>query len=385
MRAGVRAVGADAAQVLVDQVLELRPPPLEAGRGHVGDVVGDHLDVGLLGLHPGAGDIERAHAVVSFSCLLRQQLVDHRLLPVALGLDELADELELPQRHPSSASSPAPAARWSPRSHPARCRATPPASVGEPDAEQRVALGRELHRIGRRAPRRSLPSWPFSLDTVPSPAMVICVSVGDSWIGWPLVSSSGIAGAVGQRAVGHQAEAPVAGQPRAARRADGEIAVAGDAQGRTDCRCGSACRRAARARSRGPACRRWCARRAADRCRVWRLSQSLNCTRSALKPGVLALAMLSAITSMARCCATRREAATLLMMSMPVRHHASCVPAPLRGRHGPACSPTHARRRNLLGSTTADNLDGTGSRHDAVASARQRSADPAEFAGQRLP
>ena len=57
----VRTVGADAAQVLVDQVLELGPPPLEAGGGHVGDVVGNDFDVGLLGLHPGAGDIERAH------------------------------------------------------------------------------------------------------------------------------------------------------------------------------------------------------------------------------------------------------------------------------------------------------------------------------------
>ncbi len=53
----------DAAQVLVDQILELGPPALEARRGHVRHVVGNDFDVGLLGLHPGAGDIERAHRI----------------------------------------------------------------------------------------------------------------------------------------------------------------------------------------------------------------------------------------------------------------------------------------------------------------------------------
>ncbi len=55
-----------------------------------------------------------------------------------------------------------------------------------------------------------------------------------------------------------------------------------------------------------------------------RVSQSLNCTRSALKPGVLALARLTATTSMTRCCAARREAATLLGMSMPQWEQALC-------------------------------------------------------------
>src|SRR6185312_2050131 len=59
--AGIRTVRSDPAQVLVDQVLELRPPALEAGGRHVGDVVRDDLDVGLLRLHPGAGDVERSH------------------------------------------------------------------------------------------------------------------------------------------------------------------------------------------------------------------------------------------------------------------------------------------------------------------------------------
>ena len=37
-----------------------------------------------------------------------------------------------------------------------------------------------------------LPIWPFWLDTVPSPAMVIWVSVGASWIGCPLLSSTAL-------------------------------------------------------------------------------------------------------------------------------------------------------------------------------------------------
>ena len=40
------------------------------------------------------------------------------------------------------------------------------------------------------------------------------------------------------------------------------------------------------------------------------LSQSLNIIRLALNPGVLALARLVAVTSIARCWAARRERAT---------------------------------------------------------------------------
>src|SRR3712207_6676698 len=47
-RAVVRALRADAAEVLVEQVLELGPPALVAGGVQVGDVVRDDLDVGLL-------------------------------------------------------------------------------------------------------------------------------------------------------------------------------------------------------------------------------------------------------------------------------------------------------------------------------------------------
>src|SRR5262249_11759586 len=41
---------------LVEQIGEFRPRPLKAGRVDVGDVVGYHLDVGLLGLHAGRSD-----------------------------------------------------------------------------------------------------------------------------------------------------------------------------------------------------------------------------------------------------------------------------------------------------------------------------------------
>ena len=124
--------------------------------------------------------------------------------------------------------------------------------------------------------------------------MVICVSAGREQDRLAVAVEQRVAGAVGDRAVRHQAEPAVARQARPARRVDGEVAVAGDREVERIAGVRSACRPAARARSRGPACRRSCAppRGAAVLC--WRLSQSLNSTRSALKPGVLALAMLSA-------------------------------------------------------------------------------------------
>jgi len=54
--AGVRRCGADAADVLIQQVMELGPPT-GIGRGvHVGDVVGNDFHVGLLGQHAGGAD-----------------------------------------------------------------------------------------------------------------------------------------------------------------------------------------------------------------------------------------------------------------------------------------------------------------------------------------
>ena len=57
----------DPAQVLIDQVLEFGLPALVAGGRHVGDVVGNDLNVGLLGLHAGGGDVERAHVFFRLS------------------------------------------------------------------------------------------------------------------------------------------------------------------------------------------------------------------------------------------------------------------------------------------------------------------------------
>jgi hypothetical protein len=57
-RAEVGAGGADAPVVLVQEVLELGAAALVASSGHVGDIVGDHLHVQLLGHHPGRGDAE---------------------------------------------------------------------------------------------------------------------------------------------------------------------------------------------------------------------------------------------------------------------------------------------------------------------------------------
>jgi hypothetical protein len=59
--AGIRGIGAGAQQVLVEQVLKLRPLALEPGRVHVGDVVRDDLDIHLLGQHARCGDAKRTH------------------------------------------------------------------------------------------------------------------------------------------------------------------------------------------------------------------------------------------------------------------------------------------------------------------------------------
>src|SRR5204863_2585990 len=62
LRRGLRA---DAADMLVEQVLEFGTLALVAGRAHVGDVVGDDLDVEFLGHHAGRCGVERAHGSVS--------------------------------------------------------------------------------------------------------------------------------------------------------------------------------------------------------------------------------------------------------------------------------------------------------------------------------
>ncbi len=54
----LRRLGADLAQVLVDQIVEHRPVPFEAGGVDIGEVVRDHGHVGLLGIESGFGDPE---------------------------------------------------------------------------------------------------------------------------------------------------------------------------------------------------------------------------------------------------------------------------------------------------------------------------------------
>ena len=61
----VRRVGADAAEVLIEQILKLGALTLETRSAHVGDVVRDDLDIELLGHHACGGDTERLHGLSS--------------------------------------------------------------------------------------------------------------------------------------------------------------------------------------------------------------------------------------------------------------------------------------------------------------------------------
>jgi len=88
-----------------------------------------------------------------------------------------------------------------------------------PEQRRRPSADIRIGSLGCTTP--ILPSWPSWPDTVPSPAIVTLVSVGGSLIGWPALSSTAFAGHVGQRAVGHRSEPPIAGQPRPVRRRDG--------------------------------------------------------------------------------------------------------------------------------------------------------------------
>ena len=60
----VGGLRADAADVLVQQVLELGALALVAGGAHVRDVVGDDLDVELLGHHSRRGGVQCAHGIL---------------------------------------------------------------------------------------------------------------------------------------------------------------------------------------------------------------------------------------------------------------------------------------------------------------------------------
>ena len=65
--AGFRRIGADAANVLVEQVLELGALALVAGGPQVGDVVRDNLDVELLRQHAGGGYVQGFHRSILHS------------------------------------------------------------------------------------------------------------------------------------------------------------------------------------------------------------------------------------------------------------------------------------------------------------------------------
>ena len=183
MRAGVRAVGADAAQVLVDQVLELGPPPLEAGRGHVGDVVGDHFDVGLLRLHPGAGDIERAHwsdVLLSLRSATRRAAVACRSPICCRSASAWMNWLTNWNCRSSSIIRVISSTGCTLESSIAPCT-MPGDGDGAVGVSARNSVSPSAAQLASDRSARTtpiLPSWPFSLDTVPSPAMVICVSVG---------------------------------------------------------------------------------------------------------------------------------------------------------------------------------------------------------------
>ena len=58
--AATLGVRAGLAQVLVEQILENRPRTLEAVGRYVGEVVGDDIELGLLGIEAGAGNPEGA-------------------------------------------------------------------------------------------------------------------------------------------------------------------------------------------------------------------------------------------------------------------------------------------------------------------------------------
>ena len=67
-------MGADAHDVLVDQVLEHGPLAFEAGRVHVGDVVRNDLDIELLREHSSAGDAKGTHGRTPFlTCWLNRE------------------------------------------------------------------------------------------------------------------------------------------------------------------------------------------------------------------------------------------------------------------------------------------------------------------------
>ena len=59
--AGIAGIGAGLPHVLVQQILKFNPLALEARGRHIGDIVGNDFNIGLLSLHSGGRDIECEH------------------------------------------------------------------------------------------------------------------------------------------------------------------------------------------------------------------------------------------------------------------------------------------------------------------------------------
>ncbi len=58
--------GAGTRDLLVKQILKLRPLPLVSGRVHIGDVVRDDIDIGLLREHAGGSDGQGTHGYLLY-------------------------------------------------------------------------------------------------------------------------------------------------------------------------------------------------------------------------------------------------------------------------------------------------------------------------------
>ena len=185
------------------------------------------------------------------------------------------------------------------------------------------------------------PSWPFSLLSVPSPDTCSAVSAAATRNWLPGRVEQRVAVRIRHRAIRLQLEPTGAGQHRPSLALHGEEARPRDRQVERIGRVQSAAPPPARGRSHGPACRPAPARPATESVPVCRLSQSANRVRPVLKPGVSALARLLAVTSIARCCATRRDRAIVEAFCM-ARHPDGSLP--ISAKRVPPVSARNERR-----------------------------------------
>ena len=166
--------------------------------------------------------------------------------------------------------------------------------------EQRAAFRLQLDGIAWRSRRATLPIWPFSLLIVPSAAMLSLTSVAPTWMRATVPIEQRVAAVVHDAAGRREREMPGTGEPRAGRGLDREITVAGDGEIERI----PGLRQRARltvaiGRSVGGVGERL-ASPPASALPPSRTRKSLKIMRPARKPGVAALAMLVAVTSIAR-------------------------------------------------------------------------------------